>query len=92
MAWPFILATASVPLLGIVDTAVIGNTGPVVELGAIALGSLIFSFFYWGFGVLRMGVSVTENQQAHRQLWWHADKSAAFAIGGAGGGAGCCGG
>ena len=32
MAWPFILANASVPLLGIVDTAVIGNTGSVVEL------------------------------------------------------------
>ena len=57
MAWPFILANASVPLLGIVDTAVIGNTGSVVELGAIALGSLIFSFVYWSFGFLRMGTT-----------------------------------
>jgi len=57
MAWPFILANASVPLLGIVDTAVIGNTGSVIELGAIALGSLIFSFVYWSFGFLRMGTT-----------------------------------
>jgi MATE family multidrug resistance protein len=57
MAWPFIVANASVPLLGIVDTAVIGNTGSVVDLGAIALGALIFSFVYWSFGFLRMGTT-----------------------------------
>ena len=57
MAWPFILANASVPLLGLVDTAVIGNTGSVVDLGAIALGALIFSFVYWSFGFLRMGTT-----------------------------------
>ena len=57
MAWPFILANASVPLLGLVDTAVIGNTGSVVDLGAIAIGALIFSFVYWSFGFLRMGTT-----------------------------------
>lgn len=57
MAWPFIVANASVPLLGIVDTAVIGNAGSVVDLGAIALGALIFSFVYWSFGFLRMGTT-----------------------------------
>lgn len=57
MAWPFIIANASVPLLGVVDTAVIGNTGSVVDLGAIALGALIFSFVYWSFGFLRMGTT-----------------------------------
>jgi MATE family multidrug resistance protein len=46
-----------VPLLGIVDTAVIGNTGSVEELGAIALGALVFSFVYWSFGFLRMGTT-----------------------------------
>ena len=57
MAWPFILANASIPLLGLTDTAVIGNTGSVVDLGAIALGSLIFSFVYWSFGFLRLGTT-----------------------------------
>ena len=52
--WPIILANASAPLLGIADTAVIGRNGSVEALGAIALGSLIFSFVYWSFGFLRM--------------------------------------
>lgn len=56
-AWPIILANAAVPLLGLVDTAVIGNIGAVEDLGAIAFGALIFSFVYWGFGFLRMGTT-----------------------------------
>lgn len=56
-AWPIILANSSVPLLGLVDTAVIGRTGSVAELGAIALGAIVFSFVYWGFGFLRMGTT-----------------------------------
>ncbi len=56
-AWPIILANAAVPLLGLVDTAVIGNVGSVLDLGAIAFGALIFSFVYWSFGFLRMGTT-----------------------------------
>jgi MATE family, multidrug efflux pump len=56
-AWPIILANAAVPLLGLVDTAVIGNVGTVIDLGAIAFGALIFSFVYWSFGFLRMGTT-----------------------------------
>jgi len=57
IAWPIILANSTVPLLGLVDTAVIGNTGSSVDLGAIALGALIFHFLYWSFGFLRMGTT-----------------------------------
>ena len=57
LAIPIILANATVPLLGLVDTAVIGHTGTSADLGAIAFGSLIFAFVYWGFGFLRMGTS-----------------------------------
>jgi MATE family, multidrug efflux pump len=56
-AWPIILANAAVPLLGLVDTAVIGNLGNLAQLGAIAFGALIFSFIYWSFGFLRMGTT-----------------------------------
>lgn len=56
-AWPIILANAAVPLLGIVDTAVIGNLGKLSQLGAIAFGAMIFSFIYWSFGFLRMGTT-----------------------------------
>lgn len=55
--WPIILANAAVPTLGLVDTAVIGNLGTATNLGAIALGSAIFSFIYWPFGFLRMGTT-----------------------------------
>lgn len=56
-AWPIILANAAVPLLGLADTAVIGNLGNLVQLGAIAFGAMIFSFIYWSFGFLRMGTT-----------------------------------
>lgn len=57
LAWPIIIANAAVPLLGLVDTAVIGNVGDITDLGAIALGALIFSFVYWSFGFLRMSTT-----------------------------------
>lgn len=57
LAIPIILANAAAPLLGLVDTAVIGHQGSAADVGAIALGSLIISFLFWGFGFLRMGTS-----------------------------------
>lgn len=56
-AWPIILANSAVPLLGLADTFVIGNYGNVTQLGAIALGALIFNFLYWSFGFLRMSTT-----------------------------------
>lgn len=57
IAWPIILANTATPLLGLADTAVIGNFGSTAELAAIALGSLWFMLLYWSFGFLRMGTS-----------------------------------
>jgi len=48
---------ASTPLLGLVDTAVIGNLGEAAPLGAVALGTLIFNFLYWSLAFLRMGTT-----------------------------------
>ncbi len=56
-AWPIILANAAVPMLGLTDATVIGQLGSVSDLGAIALGTLVFNFLFWGFGFLRMGTS-----------------------------------
>lgn len=64
LAWPIIIANAAVPMLGLVDTAVIGNVGDVTDLGAIALGALIFSFVYWSFGFLRMSTTGFVAQEA----------------------------
>jgi MATE family multidrug resistance protein len=57
IAWPIILSNLSTPILGLVDTAVIGNLGNPALIGAIAVGGMIFSFLYWGFGFLRMGTT-----------------------------------
>lgn len=57
LAIPNIISNISVPLLGAVDTAVIGHLEHVYYLGAIAVGSLIFDFIFWGFGFLRMGTT-----------------------------------
>lgn len=57
LAIPNILSNITVPLLSSVDTAVMGHLESPVYLGAIALGSMIFNFIYWGFGFLRMGTT-----------------------------------
>lgn len=54
LAYPMILANITVPLLGIVDTAVVGHLSAPYYLGAVAVGAMIFDFIYWGFGFLRM--------------------------------------
>jgi MATE family multidrug resistance protein len=57
IAWPAILSNISVPLLGLVDTAILGHLESTRYLGAVAIGASILSFLYWGFGFLRMGTT-----------------------------------
>ncbi len=57
IAWPLIIANITVPLLGLVDAAVLGHLDSPVYLGAVAIGANIFSFIFWGFGFLRMGTT-----------------------------------
>ena len=57
LAGPIILSNLSVPLLGAVDTAVMGHQPDAAFVGAVAVGALIFSIAYWGFGFLRMGTT-----------------------------------
>ena len=57
LAIPNIISNLSIPLLSSVDTAVVGHLDKVTYLGAIAIGSMIFNFIYWGFGFLRMGTT-----------------------------------
>lgn len=54
IAGPMILANLSTPLLGMVDTAVVGHLSSPIYLGAVALGTMIFTFLFWSFGFLRM--------------------------------------
>ena len=54
---PIILSNITIPLLGLVDTAVIGQLGQIVPIGAVGIGSIIISAIYWIFGFLRMGTT-----------------------------------
>ena len=55
IAGPIIISNISVPMLGAVDTAVIGHLPDPKYLGGVAIGAMVFTFIYWGFGFLRMG-------------------------------------
>ena len=57
IAGPMILSNLTVPLLGIVDTAVVGHLDESHHMGAVAIGSAIFGIVFWGFGFLRMGTT-----------------------------------
>jgi len=57
LAVPNIISNITIPLLGMVDLAVLGHLESEVYIGAIAVGGLIFNVIYWGFGFLRMGTS-----------------------------------
>ena len=57
LAWPMVVSNLSVPLLGAVDTAVIGHLPEPHFLGAVAVGALIFNTLYFGCNFLRMGTT-----------------------------------
>jgi len=62
IALPIVISNATVPLLGLVDTAVVGQMGDPVPIGAVAIGAVILSAFYWLFGFLRMGITGLTSQ------------------------------
>jgi MATE family multidrug resistance protein len=57
IALPIVLSNVTTPLLGVVDTAVIGRLGEARYIGGVALGALVFTSLYWAFGFLRMGTT-----------------------------------
>lgn len=57
LAAPIILANLFTPLLGAVDTAVMGHLPDPAFIGGVAIGALVFSYVYWGFGFLRMATT-----------------------------------
>ena len=64
IALPIMIANATVPILGAVDTGVVGQMGEAAPIGAVGIGAIILSAFYWLFGFLRMG-TVGLTSQAH---------------------------
>lgn len=67
LALPSIITNITVPLLGIVDLAIVGHLDDTAAIGAIAVGGLIFNMVYWLFNFLRMGSSGLTAQAYGRQ-------------------------
>ena len=57
IAIPIVLSNATVPILGAVDTGVVGQLGEAAPIGAVGIGAVILSALYWIFGFLRMGTT-----------------------------------
>tara|TARA_R110002051_G_scaffold139573_3_gene212282 strand:- start:793 stop:2160 length:1368 start_codon:yes stop_codon:yes gene_type:complete len=55
IAIPIVVSNATVPILGAVDTGVVGQLGMAAPIGAVGIGAIILSALYWVFGFLRMG-------------------------------------
>ena len=57
LALPMILSNITVPLLGLVDTAVVGHLSNAYYLGGVAVGSTIITLILWMLGFLRMATT-----------------------------------
>ncbi len=57
IAVPVMLSNVTTPLIGVVDTAAVGQLPDPAYVGAVAVGSLVFNFLFWSFGFLRMGTT-----------------------------------
>ena len=56
-SWPIMLANAAAPIVGLVDTLVIGRFSSTTALAGIGLGAVFYGIAYWGFGFLRMSTA-----------------------------------
>lgn len=78
IALPAIVTNITIPLLGLVDTAIAGHlsgAGGAVYISAVAVGAMMFNLIYWNFGFLRMGTSGLT-----AQAYGRADKAAATLV------------
>ena len=62
IAIPIVLSNATVPILGVVDTGVVGQLGEAAPIGAVGIGAIILTAIYWVFGFLRMGTTGLTSQ------------------------------
>lgn len=66
IAVPMVLSSITVPLLGLVDTGVVGQMGQAAPIAAVGIGALILGALYWIFGFLRMGMTGLVSQAVGR--------------------------
>ena len=69
IAIPSIISNITVPLLGLIDVAIVGHLGSAAYIGAVAVGGMLFNVLYWSLGFLRMGTSgMTSQAYGKRRL------------------------
>jgi MATE family multidrug resistance protein len=66
LTWVNILSNVTVPLVGLVDTAMLGHLEDIRFLAGVALATILFDYIYWTFGFLRMGTTGTTAQAIGR--------------------------
>jgi len=81
LSWPVIVANLTIPLVGIVDTAVMGRMPSPSYVGAVAVGATIFSSVYWLFGFLRMATTGLAAQASGARATAELSRVAARAAG-----------
>jgi MATE family multidrug resistance protein len=77
LAVPIALANLTVPVVGLVDIAMLGHLSSLSQLAGVALASILFDYLYWAFGFLRMGTTglvaqalgAGRDDEAQRVLW-----------------------
>jgi MATE family multidrug resistance protein len=57
LSWPIMLSNITVPMIGVVDVAMMGQLDDPAFIGGVGLGMLVFNFMYFGLGFLRMGTT-----------------------------------
>ncbi|MDX2346511.1 MAG: MATE family efflux transporter [Legionella sp.] len=80
LAWPIILSNISIPLLGLVDIAVVGHLPHATDIATVALGTMIFDILFWCFGFLRMSTTALAAQEPNsNQIYYQSSLIAIIA-------------
>lgn len=80
LAWPIMLSNISIPLLGIVDTAVVGHLPRSDDIAAVALGTMVFNILFWCFGFLRMSTTALAAQESNSNQIYYQSSLVAIVI------------
>ena len=80
IAFPFIVSTVTQPLLGAVDTAVIGKLGVAELIGGVAIGTVIMNTLYWLFGFFRVSTTGSKCNRIRYEIVTQKVKRVAYSV------------
>lgn len=80
LAWPMMLSNISIPLLGMVDIAVVGHLPRSGDIATVALGTMVFDVLFWCFGFLRMSTTALAAQNPDSNQIYYQSSTIAIVI------------